>query len=74
MGPQEYDIGVGKYLSQPQYGVQIFLNPGTGQQIALGKDQILGLGNISFLSNNCIFVLYQKNIKTLAQVKKLSED
>ena len=27
-------------------------NPVTGQQIALGNDQILGMGNISFLSNN----------------------
>jgi len=34
----------------------------------------LGLGNISFLSNNLLYVLYQKNIKTLAQVRKPSED
>jgi hypothetical protein len=40
--------------------------PGTGQQIIVGRDRILGIGDASFLSEDLLYRLNQKHITTLA--------
>jgi hypothetical protein len=42
--------------------------PGSGLEVSLGRDNILGLGPGSYLSTNLIEALKQKNISLLAQV------
>jgi len=49
-------------------------NPGSGQLIALRKDRILGLGNNSFLSCNLLSMLNHRNILTLAQARRHSDN
>jgi hypothetical protein len=44
--------------------------PGSGIEVCLGRDNILGLGPSSFLSSHLIDALKQKNISMLAQVWK----
>jgi hypothetical protein len=45
-----------------------------GLSINLGKDRIMGMGDLSFLSRNLLSELKDHNILTLAQVKKHSGD
>jgi hypothetical protein len=42
-------------------------HPGSGQQVAIGTDRIMGLEDISFLSPELISSLKQKNISFLSQ-------
>jgi hypothetical protein len=49
-------------------------NPGSGHLIDLGKDQILGMGDSSFLSINLLDALKDQNILSLAQARNLTSD
>jgi len=41
--------------------------PGTGQQIKIGRDRVLGLGDASLLSEELLACLQHKHITSLAQ-------
>jgi hypothetical protein len=46
--------------------------PGSGHLISIGTDRIIGLGNLSFLSQSLVSMLKQNHIHTLAQARKCS--
>jgi hypothetical protein len=47
-------------------------SPGLGHSVQLGRDRILGLGNSSYLSQNLLFILKQKNITLLYQARGIN--
>jgi hypothetical protein len=48
-------------------------NPGSGHHVVLGRDRILGMGDLSFLSQSLIDTLRQKQITVLAQAWRQHE-